>query len=161
MKKSCPQTHEFQDKKRPQLGPRSASSQSFSFGKVPEGLHPHAQPALSFYRTHSNGKIEDIGKERLVVSNLVVCNLYAEVLFCALLQTCVCALLRSFARICVFLQTTAFRTTAFGNSRKKNKKAWNRSGIAENRLRIDNPNRSLSMLSCERDSELPDSRQNR
>ena len=43
-------------------------------------------------------------------------------LFCALLRTCVCALLcsylRSFARICVFLRTAAFRTTAFGNSRR-------------------------------------------
>ena len=34
--------------------------------------------------------------------------------FCALLRSCVCALLRSFARICVFLRPTAFITTAFG-----------------------------------------------
>ena len=33
-------------------------------------------------------------------------------LFCALLRTCVYAPLRSFPCICVFLQTTAFRTTA-------------------------------------------------
>ena len=43
--------------------------------------------------------------------------------FCALLRTCVfalfCAHLRSFARICVFLRPTAFKTTAFGNSRKR------------------------------------------
>ena len=55
----------------------------------------------------------------LVVLNLVVCNFYAEALFCALLriflQTCVCSLLRSFACICVFLRPTAFRTNAFGN----------------------------------------------
>ena len=60
-----------------------------------------------------------------VVLNLVVCNFYAEALFCALLRpfapfcallrTCVCAHLRSFARICVFLRPTAFRTTVFGN----------------------------------------------
>ena len=31
----------------------------------------------------------------------------------ALLQTCVCALLCSFALFCVFLRPTAFRTTAF------------------------------------------------
>ena len=73
----------------------------------------------------------------LLVLNLVVCNFYTNVLFgalmrpfalfCALLRTCVCALLRvfalfcaylrSFAIICVFLRPTAFRTTAFGNCR--------------------------------------------
>ena len=37
----------------------------------------------------------------LVVKNLVVCNLYAEALFCALLRTWVCALLRSFADLCL------------------------------------------------------------
>ena len=41
-----------------------------------------------------------------------------EALFCALLQTCICALLRSFARFGVFLRLTAFRTTAFGRSQK-------------------------------------------
>ena len=38
---------------------------------------------------------------------------------CALLQTCIalfCAHLRSVAVICMFLQTTAFRTTAFENT---------------------------------------------
>ena len=38
-------------------------------------------------------------------------------LFCGLAFALFCARLRSFARICVFLRTTAFRTTAFGNSR--------------------------------------------
>ena len=41
----------------------------------------------------------------LVVSNLAVCNFYAEALFCALLQTRVCALLRPFALSCTLLQT--------------------------------------------------------
>ena len=50
----------------------------------------------------------------LVVSNLVVCNSYAEALFCALLhpfvlfcgllRTCVCTLLRSFALLCSHLR---------------------------------------------------------
>ena len=61
----------------------------------------------------------------LVVLNLVVCNFYADALFCALWRSfapfcalCAhlrsfafalfCAHLRSFARLCVFLQTTAF-----------------------------------------------------
>ena len=42
--------------------------------------------------------------------NLVVLN------FCVLLRTCMCTL---FALICVFLCPTAFRATAFGNSREK------------------------------------------
>ena len=45
--------------------------------------------------------------------------------FCALLRTCVCALLRSlslFACICVLLRPTAFRTTTFGNCRKMGRK---------------------------------------
>ena len=37
--------------------------------------------------------------------------------FCALLWTCVCALLRSFAIFCVLLRPTAFRATMFGNCR--------------------------------------------
>ena len=63
----------------------------------------------------------------LVVSNLVVCNLYVEALFCTLLCSfaLICGLafavfrahLRSFALICVFLHPTVFRTTAFGNCR--------------------------------------------
>ena len=59
----------------------------------------------------------------LVVSNLVVCNFYAEALFCAHLRSfaLICAHLRSFARICVFVRPTAFRTTAFGNCREKDK----------------------------------------
>ena len=66
----------------------------------------------------------------LVVSNLVVCTFYAETLFCALLHPfassfadfCVCAHLRSVACICVFLRTTAFATTTFGNCRNIGKK---------------------------------------
>ena len=38
-------------------------------------------------------------------------------LFCALAFALVCAHLPSFALICVFLRTTALRTTAFGNCR--------------------------------------------
>ena len=63
----------------------------------------------------------------LVVLNLVVCNIYAEPLFCALLRpfalfcglafVLFCVHLRSFALICVFLQTTAITATAFGNCR--------------------------------------------
>ena len=63
---------------------------------------------------------------------MVVCNFYAEALFCTLFAFCV--LLRSFVdlrlrsfalicsllpHICVFLRPTAFRTTAFGNCRLK------------------------------------------
>ena len=63
----------------------------------------------------------------LVVSNLVVCYFYADsealfctllgpfALFCALLRALFC--MRSFALFCVFLRTTVFRTTAFGNCR--------------------------------------------
>ena len=57
------------------------------------------------------------------------CNFDVEVLFCALSRPfalfCVllfapfCAHLRSLARICAFLRLTAFRTTVFGNCRKK------------------------------------------
>ena len=60
--------------------------------------------------------------------NLVVCNFYAETLFCALLRPLAlfcalavalfCAHLFSFAVMCVFLRTTAFRTITFGNSRR-------------------------------------------
>ena len=39
-----------------------------------------------------------------VVSKKLVCNLNAEALFCALLRTCVCALLRPFACFCVRLR---------------------------------------------------------
>ena len=52
----------------------------------------------------------------LVVSNLVVCNFYAEApfaLFCAPFAF-ICV---SLALICVSLHPTAFRTTAFGNCR--------------------------------------------
>ena len=69
------------------------------------------------------------GVPNLVVSNLdIVCNFYAEALFCALLRSFAlfcglafamfCAHLRSFARICVFLRPNAFRTTALGNCRQ-------------------------------------------
>ena len=60
----------------------------------------------------------------LVVANLVVCNFYfcfpllrPFALFCALAIALFCAHWRSFALICVCLRPTAFRTTAFGNSR--------------------------------------------
>ena len=39
--------------------------------------------------------------------------------FWALLRTCICAPLRSFVLICVFLRPTAFRTTAFRNFRNQ------------------------------------------
>ena len=68
---------------------------------------------LSFY----------LGVPKLVVSNLVLCIFYTDTLLCALcalLCSCVCALLhslkphlRSFALICFRL--TEFRTAAFGN----------------------------------------------
>ena len=47
---------------------------------------------------------------------MVVCNFYAEALFCTLLRPFVpfCALLQTCV-LCVFLRPTAFRTTAFGN----------------------------------------------
>ena len=65
---------------------------------------------------------------RLTLSEiLVVCNSYAEALFCALLRPFVlfcglvfalfCAHLRSFELVCVFLRPIVFRTTAFGNCR--------------------------------------------
>ena len=59
----------------------------------------------------------------LVVSNLVVCNFMLAILcsfalFCGLVFALFCAHVRSFARICLFLRPTAFRTTAFGNCRK-------------------------------------------
>ena len=60
----------------------------------------------------------------LVVSSLVVCSLYVEVLFCALLRpfALICAHLRSFADLrlrsfALFLRPTVFRTTASGNFR--------------------------------------------
>ena len=43
----------------------------------------------------------------LVVSNLVVCNFYAEALFCALLRSFADLRLRSFALICALLRTFA------------------------------------------------------
>ena len=61
--------------------------------------------------------------------NLVVCTFYADAhaLFCALLRpfaffcglafALFCVHLRPFACLCVFLRTTASRTTAFGNFR--------------------------------------------
>ena len=52
----------------------------------------------------------------LAVSNLVAL-LRPFVPFCALLRTCVGALLRAFALICAFLEMTAFRTNALGNCR--------------------------------------------
>ena len=64
----------------------------------------------------------------MVVSNLAVCKFYAETLFCALLRYCVCALLRSFACICMFLRPTTFRRTGFGNRRKYGKCSWRSSG---------------------------------
>ena len=39
--------------------------------------------------------------------------IFMRMRFCTLLRPCVCAHLHSFARICVFLRPTAFRTTAF------------------------------------------------
>ena len=55
---------------------------------------------------------------RLVVSNLVVYyNFYAEALFCALLRTCVCALLRAFAPFRAHLHVSA-------NGRVENDRVW-------------------------------------
>ena len=69
--------------------------------------------------THSekaSGKKEAWEFPNLVVSKLVVCNIYAEALSCALfLRSFADLRLRSFA---LFLRMTAFRTTAFGNCRE-------------------------------------------
>ena len=83
-------------------------------------------PGISFGTSwvHANGgKIGSsqtwlFQKKRSFALFCAFCALLCSVaLFCALLRTCVCALLRSFALFCTHLRTTAFRTTAFGNSR--------------------------------------------
>ena len=55
----------------------------------------------------------------LVVSNLVVCKLYAEAFFCAVLRPFGLLCILAFSLFCVFLCRTVFRTTAFGNFRKE------------------------------------------
>ena len=92
---------------------------------VPDSVAPHVN-FISFQDAENgNPKILKSGWAGkfgefpiLVVLNLVVCYFCAEALFCTLLRPCVCAFLRSFGCISVFLRPTAFRTTASGNCRK-------------------------------------------
>ena len=71
-------------------------------------------PRLQKTKENQNSKEKKIR----VVSNLVVAIFMQKrpfALFCALFRSFSPFHLRSFALICVFLQMTAFRTTAFGN----------------------------------------------
>ena len=99
-------------------------------------MEPSESPGKTyFFCPESTREIRNFWEfPNLVVSNLVVCNFCAEALFCALLRSFADLRLRAFALFCVFLRTTAFRTTAFGNCRNFSRIIVSESFFARNAL---------------------------